>query len=193
VTDHAHADAAAFEHAHHDAATRTAAFPLLRAALDDAAPWALAGLIVAAIAEPSLDATAFVSVPPLALAAALGVAAWWISPSPLAALPLAVVLAHKGAPPTVIAAAVAVCGQGLPAGGARRAAAVVAGMAIGLLGASFTHADVALHEPYAFGDGRVALFIMTLAALDLLRRRGLDGPVAQVLGSHDHAHDHTVG
>ena len=120
ATDHAHGDATAFEHAHHDAATRTAAFPLLRAALDDAAPWALAGLIVAAIAEPSLDAAAFVSVPPLALAAALGIAAWWIAPSPLAALPLAVVLAHKGAPPTVVAAAVAVCGQGLPARGARR-------------------------------------------------------------------------
>jgi hypothetical protein len=185
---HEHHDAAAFEHAHHDAATRTAALPLLRGALDDAAPWALAGLIVAAIAEPSLDAAAFATVPPVALAAALGVAAWWIAPSPLAALPLGVVLAHKGAPPALIAAAIAVCGQGLPAGGARRATAVVAGLVVGLVGASLAHVDVPLHDPRAFGDGRVALAVLTLAALDLLRRRGLDAPVAQVLGAHDHPH-----
>lgn len=171
-----------------DAAARPPALPAVLDALDHALPWLLAGLIVAAIAEPSLDASAFAYTSPLLLAAALGLAVLVVAPSSLAALPLGAVLVHKGAPVALVVAAVAVASSDLPRWRAARLGTVVAGLVIGLVGTRLMSGTVPLHDTTAFGDGRVALGLVTVAALDMLRRRGLDGVVAEVLGEHDHHH-----
>jgi hypothetical protein len=170
---------------------------------DHTLPWILFGLGIAALAEPLLDPAHLRSITPgaqIALAVALGTP---LHVCAAGAMPLCVVLVHKGLVPGA-ASAFLVAGPASMAGIGRRArlvtrsamagGALVSGYLVNLVLPSAPGSMVPLHQLAAASQGHAWLVWPCLCALGLLMlrsllRQGVPGFLGQVLSLHgrDHA------